>query len=196
MQVLRQVDPRTELFPFAAPDYATGGRLAARHLIAQGARRIAFVGGLADRPVTRERMTGYLETLAEAGAAPLVFPGRPARAFGRAAAPALLEAGVDAALCFSDLVALGLQAGLQAQGARVGADVRLVGFDDIEEAALAHPQLTSVHCGVAGFGRDAAATMLRWLDTGAPPPPVRRPPVELIIRQSSGGLERTFISMH
>jgi LacI family transcriptional regulator len=45
MQVLRRVDPRTDAFPFAAPDYAEGGRLATRHLIEGGARRIAFAGG-------------------------------------------------------------------------------------------------------------------------------------------------------
>ena len=37
MQVLRKVSARTDLFPFAAPDYAAGGRLATEHLIADGA---------------------------------------------------------------------------------------------------------------------------------------------------------------
>ncbi len=189
MQVLRQVDPRTEMFPFAAPDYVAGGRLAAEHLLAQGARRIAFVGGLADRPVTRERMSGYLAAVGAAGMEAVALPGRPARSFGRETAAALIAARprIDAALCFSDLVALGVQAGLLAAGVRVGSEFRLVGFDDIEEAALAWPQLSSVHCGINEFGRTAAATMLRWLEGGARPPPVWRAPVELAVRQSSGG---------
>lgn len=187
MQVLRQVDARTDAFPFAAPDYAEGGRLATRHLLAQGAGRIAFIGGLDDRPVTRERMSGYLEALAAAGLEPLAFPGRPSRAFGRDLALALAEKRprIDAALCFSDLVALGMHAGLLQRGVRLGEEFRLVGFDDIEECALVHPQLSSVHCGVADFGRRSAATMLRWLETGARPPEMDRPPVELIVRQSS-----------
>jgi LacI family transcriptional regulator len=187
LQVLRRADPRPRPFPFAAPDYPLGGRLAARHLIAAGARRIAFVGGLADRPVTRERMSGYLAALAEADLAPAVLPGRPSRAFGREAA-ALILAGQprpDAALCFSDLVALGLVSGLAAAGVSAGAELRVAGFDGIEEAALAHPQLTSVHCDVAGFGRDAAATLLRWIETGDVPPPERRTPVDLVVRASS-----------
>ncbi len=189
MQVLRQVEARTELFPFAAPDYAVGGRMAVDHLIAQGARRIAFVGGLAERPVTRERMTGYLAAVAASGMERLAFPGRPARGFGRETAARLIATRprIDAALCFSDLVALGVLSGLLAGGVSVGADFRLVGFDDIEEAALAHPQLSSVHCGIAEFGRSSAATMLRWLETGERPPPVWRAPVELVVRQSSGG---------
>lgn len=46
MQVLRKVHPRTDLFPFASPDNVAGSRLATAHLLAAGARRIAFMGGL------------------------------------------------------------------------------------------------------------------------------------------------------
>ena len=36
LQVLRQIDPRSEVFPFASLDYATGGRLATEHLLGLG----------------------------------------------------------------------------------------------------------------------------------------------------------------
>ena len=67
MQVLRRIDARTEAFPFASLDYETGGRLATEHLLGLGLRRIAFVGGLENRPVTEERMAGYRAVMAEAG---------------------------------------------------------------------------------------------------------------------------------
>lgn len=187
MQVLRRADPRTELFPFAAPDYAAGGLVATRHLLDQGARRIVFVGGMPDRPVTTERLSGHLAAMAEAGLAPAVHPGRPSRAFGRDAALHFAEARprIEAALCFSDLVALGMAAGLLDRGVAVGREVALVGFDGIEECGLAHPQLSSVDCGVAAFGREAATAMLGWLEGGEQPPPVRRTPVTLEIRRSS-----------
>ena len=189
LQVLRLLDERTDVFPFASLDYATGGRLAARHLIELGARRIAFVGGLENRPVTRERMGGYLEAMGEAGLAPVVLPGRPSRVFGRDTALALARdpPRVEAAICFSDLVALGMLAGFAEAGVRVGADFRLVGFDDIEECALVWPQLSSVRCDVARFAREAAAAMLAWIETGQRPPAIRRAPVELIPRRSSQG---------
>lgn len=189
MQVLRRVDSRTALFPFAAPDYAAGARLAAAHLLEQGARRIAFVGGLPDRPVTRERREGVLETVAAAGGEPVVFEGRPSRAFGREIARRIRaeRPELEAAICFSDLVALGMLSGFQEQGVAVGRDFRLVGFDDIEECALVWPQLSSVSCGVAAFGEEAAATMLRWVETGERPPEERRAPVRLVARASSLG---------
>lgn len=188
LQVLRKVSDRTDLFPFAAPDYAQGSRLAAAHLIAAGARRIAFVGGVEGRGVTAERLSGYQAELAAAGLVAHVLPGRPTRAFGRASAAWFLDHPEwDAALCFNDLVALGLMSGLAQGGRPVGAAFRLVGFDDIEEAAHVHPGLSSVHCDIEAFGRRTAATLLDWLRDGRRPPPQTRTPVRLVLRTSSQG---------
>lgn len=187
IQVLRQVVP-AERFPFAAPDYEAGGRLAARHLLAQGARRVAFLGGLQGKAVTEARMSGYLAVLAEAGLEPSILPGRPGRAFGREAALVLARdlPEVDAVICFNDLVALGLIAGCAELGRRVGQDLLVVGFDDIEECAQSWPGLTSVSCGIARFGQGVADTVLDWLQEAKAPPPVTRTPVTLVERASSG----------
>ena len=190
LQVLRMIDERTDLFPFASLDYATGGRLAARHLVDLGARHIAFVGGLEDRPVTAERMSGYLAVMAEHGIEPVTFHGRPSRGFGRDIALALARdhPDIDAAVCFNDLAALGMLSGFAQCGVTVGGDFRLVGFDDIEECALVYPQLSSVRCDVGSFGRRSAATMLEWLETGKRPPEKDFASVGLVARQSSLGL--------
>lgn len=186
LQVLRRVSARTDLFPFAAPDYVAGGRLAARHLAEGGARRIAFVGGVEGRAVTAERLAGCLEVLDAAGLPQTVLPGRPTRAFGREAAAWCRDTPeIDAVVCFNDLVALGLISGLAAQGRLAGRDLAIVGFDDIEDAAQSHPALTSVHCGVGGFGRQMAATLMAWLTEGTRPPAETRTPVTLSVRASS-----------
>lgn len=187
MQVLRNAEPRTGLFPFAAPDYLAGSRMASEHLLATGAKRIAFVGGLPGRAVTRERMSGYQLVLEEAGMEPLVAAGRASRAFGREAAIALARdhPDVDAAICFNDLVALGMLAGCAQIGRQAGPEFKVVGFDDIEDCAQAWPSLSSVRCDVAAFGERIAATVLDWLEAGIVPPPETRTPVELMIRDSS-----------
>jgi len=82
-------------------------------------------------------------------------------------------------------VALGLQAGLAEQGRVVGRDVFLVGFDDIEEANLAHPPLTTVRCDVARFGRMSASRLLAQIEDGVPPPQNERLAVDLVVRASS-----------
>lgn len=189
MQVLRKVDSRVDTFPFAAPDYLLGSRLAAEHLVKGGARRVAFVGGLEGRAVTQERMAGYFAVMAEAGIEPFVLPGRASRAFGHEAAASLAadHPDVDAAICFSDLVALGLLSGCARIGRRVGEDFKIVGFDDIEECAQVYPPLTSVRCDIAHFGRSIAATVLAWLEDSQAPSSEHRTPVELVIRESSRG---------
>jgi LacI family transcriptional regulator len=186
LQVLRQV-VATDRFPFAAPDYPTGSRLATEHLLAQGARHIAFVGGIEGRAVTQLRMSGYLDTLAARGLTPLHLPGRPGRAFGREAARRLADEhpSVDAVLCFNDLTALGLLTGCAELGRSIGDSLKIVGFDDIEDCAQVYPALSSVRCDIAGFGRRMAETVLEWLENDHRPPPETVTPVTLIPRASS-----------
>ena len=188
LQVLRRV-AEDAAFPFASFDYADGGRLATRHLLALGARRIAFAGGPQGRPITAERMSGDLDVMARAGLDPLVLQGHSSRAFGHEGAQTLHRdhPGVDAAVCFNDLLALGMLAGFAALGRQVGREFRLVGFDDIEECAMVYPHLSSVRCNIAGFGRAAAETLLGWLEAGKPPVPESRAPVDLVARSSSLG---------
>ncbi len=190
MQVLRRAVPDVARFPFAVPDYQAGSRLATDHLLQSGARRIAFIGGVSGREVTEQRMAGYLAALAGAGMEPLHLPGRPGRAFGREAAlrMAAEHPGVDAVLCFNDLVALGILSGCAEIGRRVGPDIKVVGFDDIEECAQAWPPLSSVRCDIAALGRLVAGTVLRWLETGERPPQEMVTPVDLVIRTSSRGV--------
>jgi LacI family transcriptional regulator len=189
LQVLRRVVDDVDRFPFAAPDYATGSRLATEHLLAQGARHIAFVGGFEGRAVTRLRMSGYLAVLAAHGLAPLHLPGRPGRDFGREIARRLPRdySQIDAVLCFNDLTALGLVSGCAELGRPVGSTLRIVGFDDIEDCAQSFPSLSSVRCDIAGFGRSMAETILRWLEEEIRPPPETVTPVTLIPRASSLG---------
>ena len=92
---------------------------------------------------------------------------------------------VDAAICFNDLVALGMLAGCAQIGRAVGPGFRIVGFDDIEDCAQAWPSLSSVRCDIAAFGERMAATVLDWLEADVVPPPETRTPVELMIRESS-----------
>lgn len=187
LQVLRRSVSDTAQFPFAAPDYEDGSRRATRHLLATGARRIAFLGGLEGRAVTHVRMAGYLAEIAAAGREPLILQGRPGRAYGRELAQILTRdhPDVDAALCFNDGVALGLLSGCAQIGRAVPDSLRIIGFDDIAECAQVWPALSSVRCDIAGFGRGTAATVLRWLEDGTPPLAEMLSPVELVLRASS-----------
>ena len=187
MPVLQVLRKSSSDFPFSAPDFAKGGRLAALHLMMRGAKRIAFAGGVEGRPVTLERMEGYRDVMAQTGQKPLILNGRASRAFGRKVGQELTRdhPDVDGVICFNDLVALGILSGAAELGRKVGPEFRVVGFDDIEECEQCFPKLTSVHCDVAGFGRNAAEMMLNWLEDGTAPAAETRSDVRLIARASS-----------
>lgn len=188
LQVLRRIEGSEGGMPFASFDYIAGSAAATRHLLDQGATRIAFLGGRAERPITVERASGYLAEMAAAGLAPRLIHGPITRSEGRAAADGL-PPDVQAVLCFNDLVALGLMNGLARAGRQVGRDIRLVGFDGIAECAEVWPALSSVSCDIAHFGDDTSGRLLRWLDKGVVPPPEIRAPVTLIARASSLGMD-------
>jgi LacI family transcriptional regulator len=187
MQMLRKVENRFDLFPFVAPDYLAGSRAATEHLLSQGAKKIAFVGGLDGRAVTEERKAGFLAVLGEKGQSPIIKTGRADRAFGREIAMELAanQPDVDGAVCFNDLVALGMMAGFQEVGRHIGKDFSIVGFDDIEEAAQVYPPLSSVSCGIADLGKQTAVTVLKWLEDRQVPQHETRTPIALSVRKSS-----------
>ena len=188
LQVIRLGDERTDRFPFFSMDFEGGSALACNHLLSRGARRVAFVGGVAGWRTTTERVSGYLNALGEYGLAPETFFGPPSRAFGAEVARHLVRGRQDvtAAVCFNDFVALGMHSALAREGIVVGKDFLLVGFDDIEECRQSHPQLSSVRCDIGEFGEAAAARVLNWLEDANQPPDAERASVRLIVRESSG----------
>lgn len=149
--------------PRVRGDDATGMRLAADHLIGLGHRRIAFVGGRAQSSSGRERRRGFDEALAAAGIAPdpdLVFAERMSRTDGIAVADEVLARRPTAIAAFNDLIALGLMMALRRRGVEPGRDIALTGYDDIEEASVWSPSLTTVWNGQQEVGREAARMLV------------------------------------
>ncbi len=187
LQVLRCIDSRVDQLPFYSMDYETGSYIATNHLIDNGKSRVAFVGGIDGREITKERKAGYLMRLAEQGDKPLVFHGAADRDFGYEIAIVIAQnqPEISAAVTFNDLVALGMMAGFASVGITIGKQFRLVGFDDIKEASNSFPKLSSVRCDVNKFGLKTAALLLDWLENENVPESVVRYPVELVKRGSS-----------
>lgn len=75
-----------------------------------------------------------------------------------------------------------------APGRTRGKDFRLAGFGVIEECSQVWQQLSPVRCDISGFGRRTSQTILDWLGNSVKPVYETRAPVQLVIRDSSGGL--------
>ncbi|WMS41374.1 LacI family DNA-binding transcriptional regulator [Acuticoccus sp. MNP-M23] len=166
--------------PGVDADYVGGANLdgmrsATAHLIALGHRRIAMVGINRKIATGRDRLGGYGRALEEAGLAfdaSIVVDGPATREFGMAAIGQLLAADgtITACVCFNDVVAFGVMLGLRRAGREAGADFSVVGFDDIAEASLWQPALTSLFLSRQEIGRHAASLLMRRLGNPSAPP--------------------------
>jgi DNA-binding LacI/PurR family transcriptional regulator len=152
-----------------------GGYAAAEHLYSHGCRRIAFVGGFTDSSARQERAGGVAEFLNDHGLtlnADHSVVCEPARPQAREAAMRLLTANpdvdepnvdgsnVDGIVCFSDVVAFGVVDAIADLGRTVGSDVRVIGFDDVHDAGLNRPSLSSVAVPARETGRRAGELVL------------------------------------
>ena len=170
-------------------DDENGTARAVEHLIQQRHRRIAFVGGF-DTDLTRQRrLESYRHTLLRHDIAldPALCVASVSRRGGYDAMRQLLNLPTPptAAYCYSDVIAFGVMLGLRASGMEAGVDLALIGFDDVPEASLWHPSLTTVSNDPRGLGVNAAQLMLRRIST--PDAPINRVimPSRLILRDST-----------
>lgn len=171
-------------------DDENGTERAIEHLIGQGHRRIAFVGGY-DSALTRQRrLHSYSDILRQHSIKfdpALCIPSPVTRQGGYDAVQQLLsmEQPPSAAYCYSDVIAFGVMLGLRAARMEAGVDFAVIGFDDVPEAALWRPSLTTVSADPRGLGENAAQLALRRIS--APDAPFRRVimPSQLVLRGST-----------
>ncbi|MEA4945074.1 MAG: LacI family DNA-binding transcriptional regulator [Propionicimonas sp.] len=177
-------------------DDIEGGRVATDHLINQGHRRLAFVGGPSSLAQVRDRRRGVDLALASAGReTSLLVVSTPLLdvASGTVAAAELLALPdaerPTAVFAANDLLAIGLLQGFVLAGVRVPEDVALIGYDDIAFAAAAAVPLSSIRQARGQLGAQAAELLfeeITAIDSGEPHQhrTVRAAP-ELVVRRSS-----------
>ena len=189
VQILRRVgEPKGD---YVSADFRLGTALAVEHLIRLGHQRIAFIGGGRRVTPARDRAEAFREILPRFGlpVGPIVKC-MPTREGGASAIEELFRTKATAptaVLCHNDLCALGAMLGLVDRGLVPGRDVAVIGFDNIPEAAMHRPALTTVAIGAREIGEVAARLLLRRIKSPeASPESIILPPT-LIIRSSCGG---------
>lgn len=177
-------------YDFLGLDNRAGARRATEHLLALGHRRIAFYGGHADSSSCRERRLGYQDALQAAGIAvdpAWMIETAPTRLEANAHADVLFAGDSEptAAVCYNDAVALGLMLGLARLGRHPGEDFAITGFDNIPEAAVGLPPLTTINADPRARGRQAAELLLQRAATPSMPARSVIVPVQLTEREST-----------
>lgn len=175
-------------------DDAAGIRRAVRHLHALGHQRIAHVAG-ADRYVhSRVRRDAWADEMSQLGLAPGPIVGADfTGASGARATHELLDhpQPPTSIIYANDIMAIaGISAAID-RGVRVPHDLSIVGFDDIPLAPYVIPPLTTVRQDVFQWGNACARALVSIVEDEAPGS-IQLPPVEFIVRGSTGPVRGTL----
>jgi LacI family transcriptional regulator len=176
---------------FVGSDHADGIRLALAHLHALGHRRIAHLAGAANTVAGSERLEAFRRETAALGLEvpdELVRQGDFSSASGYRETCALLalHQRPTAIVAASDLMALAALQAIRDVRLQPPHDVALVGFDDLEAAALAYPPLTTIRQDRQELGTIAATRAIELIEDPDPAAPLTDIlPVELVVRASS-----------
>jgi DNA-binding LacI/PurR family transcriptional regulator len=185
------VDTGHAPLPQVVIDDMGGGALAAEHLLAKGHRRIGFVGDVPANPFgftsSEDRRRGFSAALERAGipAAPeLERLGRHGREEARSLAAELLARAdrPTAVFAASDTQAVGVLQAADDMGLAVPGDVAVIGFDDIETAALVG--LTTVRQPLRQSGARGADLLLAMI-RGETLPGVDLDPLVVVHRRTT-----------
>jgi LacI family transcriptional regulator len=173
-------------------DDQTGMAMAVDHLAATGRTRIAWAGGGSQTiSTTRLRQAGYAAGLIRNGILPIpdYALSLPASELGgRQAVECILALNPrpDAVICFSDNVALGVLEACMQCGIRVPEDLAVVGYADLPFAGMLKISLTTIRQPQALLGRRAVELLLKCMEKKRHSEHIVLP-VELIVRESTGG---------
>ena len=171
-------------------DHEFGGRLAARHLVELGHRKVATITGRLSAQDAGQRHVAFLDEMAKLGC-PVppdrIIEGAFSYAGGEQAVATLLASSADysAIFCGNDKVAMVLIAELHKRGISVPRDVSVLGYDDVDFAPFTAPALSTIHAPIEEMSRSACNQLLN-LTYGLDLPYRERFAPSLCIRQSTG----------
>jgi LacI family transcriptional regulator len=162
---------------------------ATEYLIQLGHSRIGFISGSMDLGCAKDRLEGYrsaLRTHHISDRPEYFFEGNFFQTDGIAGASAFLDLPEPPTAIFAsnDVMAMGALDAVRHRGLRVPDDVSIIGFDDIPQAAVVRPALTTINQPLEKMGRVAAQMLLDMLQK--PEKEVGRIelPTELVVRDS------------
>ncbi|MFC4256806.1 LacI family DNA-binding transcriptional regulator [Croceibacterium xixiisoli] len=155
-------------FAAVGVDYHDAGRLAARHLLDMGHRRIGIISGPGDVASMRDRCDGAQALIAAEGE--LAF--RVENAFSVDLEPpvidALLHSDATAIFAAADVIAIGVLRHAQARGLQIPRDLSVLGFDDIPLADQQIPPLSTIELPVETIATTAVEALLAQLEADGP----------------------------
>ena len=166
---------------------------ATNHLLNLGHRSIAYLGGTDMTLVRADRIAGYQKALADNGIVEsITWDSDDNKLAGLEAMLDLHQKHpeITAVVCNGDMVALGACLALQREGLTPGKEVSVTGFDNIQDAAVATPPLTTMGVSPHKLGRKLAQVLLDRIRSPDMPITTTEVSADLVVRGTTGRLEK------
>lgn len=146
-------------------DNFRAGKEITKHLIDMGHEKIAFIGGSRELFVTRDRESGYVAALNEAGIEAYdsyKIHTEFLKSGGREAVEHLmsLDTKPTGLVVSDDLISLGILSMLENYGIRVPQDISLVSFNNVYLSEITKPALTTVDIQIYELGAQSAKVLI------------------------------------
>ena len=163
---------------------------ATNHLVSLGHRKIAMVTGPLEEDCSRDRSSGYIRALEEAGIVldrEMIITGDWSATSGQKALLALTnqESLPSAVFAQNDRMALGVLHTAREMGMHVPEQLAVVGVDDMPLSSYFDPPLTTMHQDMLRIGLEATRMLLRTINQSIEPCTQVKLPAHLIMRQST-----------
>jgi LacI family transcriptional regulator, repressor for deo operon, udp, cdd, tsx, nupC, and nupG len=168
--------------PRVSTDDAVAVEQALGHLVSLGHRRVGALLGPAGHVPSRRK----LAALEAGGVEHVVARSSFSMEGARAAAGTLVDEGVTAIVCASDVLALGAIRAVRRLGRRVPQDVSVVGFDDSAFMTCTDPPLTTVRQPIEAMGVAAVDLLVGRMSGGGVLAEELLFEPELVVRGSTG----------
>jgi DNA-binding LacI/PurR family transcriptional regulator len=179
--------------PSVASDNVQAMKKAVEHLVGFGHTSIGYLAGPEASWADGMRWRGLREAALELDIDVRRFgPVQPTIRGGASAAERWSGRPTTAVIAYNDLVAIGFLHAVQSAGRTVPGDVSVIGFDNIVDAALVTPRLTTIAAPLVSLGSAAVNQLVhgsRHAATSGPTDPVLVP-ARLVVRHSTGPLRR------
>lgn len=155
--------------PMVVLDNYRGGFLATEHLIHQGCKRIAFLGGPENLSISNKRKEGYLAALKEYNMKrdnSLIIHCEFNQVYAQVATEELLhqKKKPDGIFAISDRIALGASLAIKEKGLRMPDDICLIGFNNEPITKLLSPTISSVDQPAFEMGKAAAKIFVELMN--------------------------------
>ena len=180
-----------EAHKIVVDDYG-GGYRATQHLIGQGAKNIAHIGGPLNLKIYEYRQNGYLDAIKEAGLQideSLIVNNTLSREEGTFAIRKLMQNEIkpDAVFCANDTTALSVIIYLKQMGINVPEDIAIMGFSNEPFSEVVTPSISTVKQPGFEIGKQASELIIQQILHEDENPVYKTivMPTELIIRNSS-----------